>query len=76
MKTLWLSCLILYAVGSTHAKGLRGLIPAVSVYDQRNSIPPPPEDDILLQSNGRKFSPPFLNASGKSRFAHGGHFGR
>lgn len=69
MKTSWLSFFILYAVCNTEAKRLRGLIAAMTIYDQRESIKQPPDDGTFtIQGNGHKFTPPFLNTSGKSRY--------
>lgn len=71
MKTYWLSFFILITVSD--AKFLRGLIAAVSIEDHREYNTPPPENDdgVVVSGNGRKFAPPYLNSSGKSRYTHG-----
>jgi len=74
MKTLWLSFSILYIASIADARFLRELIAAVAIEDRReynNALPPQINDGVVVSGNGRKFDPPYLNSSGKSRYTHG-----
>lgn len=47
MKTLWFSFFVLYALGTTEAIRLRGMLAAMEIYDQREHNAPMPTPEPL-----------------------------